>query len=479
MRRAKIVATIGPASSSPERMRALILAGLDVIRVNMSHGAHDSHAETIKNARQIASARTRPIAILLDLCGPKIRTGLLKDNKPVRLEAGERLTITTLDIVGDASIVSTSYANLPREVSEGDRILLSDGLIELRVEQAGEEEVVCRVINGGELGEKKGINLPGIKISAPSLTEKDRADLSFGLEQEVDYIALSFVRSARDCIVAKDLIASLGSNAPLIAKIEKAEALNDLDNIIDACDGVMVARGDLGVETAVESVPFYQKQIIAKANAAEKLVITATQMLESMTHEPRPTRAEASDVANAVLDGTDALMLSAETAVGDYPVQAIETMSRIISFTETSCYEEDHYRDQIHHHQTGQEGRAIAEAAVFAAQELRAKLIVVYSKSGTMARHIAALRPVQRIIAFTPSEKTHAALAAVWGIEPLLLNFSGRIADLLGRSDDALIKHGLASSGETVVVMAGRIPEQPSISSMMKLHRIGEIEHAI
>jgi pyruvate kinase len=479
MRRAKIVATIGPASSSPERLRALILAGLDVVRVNMSHGAHDSHAKTIRNARQIASALDRPIAILLDLCGPKIRTGLLKDHKPVKLEVGERLTITTRDIAGDASIVSTSYANLPRDLSEGDRILLSDGLIELRVEQAGKEDVICRVINGGELGEKKGINLPGLKISAPSLTEKDRADLSFGLEQEVDYIALSFVRSARDCLAAKDLIASLGDHTPLIAKIEKAEALNDLDNIISVCDGVMVARGDLGVETAVESVPFYQKQIIAKANAAEKLVITATQMLESMTHEPRPTRAEASDVANAVLDGTDALMLSAETAVGDYPVQVVETMSRIISFTETSCHSEDHYRDLIHHHQTGQEGRAIAEAAVFAAQELRAQLIVVYSKSGTMARHIAALRPAQRLIAFTPQEKTYAALAAVWGIEPLLLDFGGRAADLLGRSDDALIKHGLASPGETVVAMAGRIPEQPSISSMMKLHRIREIKPAL
>jgi pyruvate kinase len=479
MRRAKIVATIGPASRSPERLHALIGAGLDVVRVNMSHGAHNSHAETIKNARRIASALNRPIAILLDLCGPKIRTGLLKENKPVKLESGERLTITTRDIAGDTSIVSTSYANLPRDVSEGDRILLSDGLIELRVEQVGEEEVVCRVINGGELGEKKGINLPGIKISAPSLTEKDRADLRFGLEQEVDYIALSFVRSARDCIAAKDIIASLGHHTPLIAKIEKAEALNDLDNIINACDGVMVARGDLGVETAVESVPFYQKQIIAKANAAEKLVITATQMLESMTHEPRPTRAEASDVANAVLDGTDALMLSAETAVGDYPVQVVETMSRIISFTETSCYSEDRYRDLIHHHQTGQEGRAIAEAAIFAAQELRAKIIVVYSKSGTMARHIAALRPVQKIIAFTPHEKTYASLAAVWGIEPLLLDFSGRTTHLLGRSDNALIKHGLAHPGETVVAMAGHIPEQPSISSMMKLHRIGEIKPAV
>lgn len=448
------------------------------MRVNMSHGAHESHAETIKYARQIAATLQRPIAILLDLCGPKIRTGLLKDHKPVTLVAGHRLTITTREVAGDSSIISTSYAHLPQDVNEGDRILLSDGLIELVVAKAGKDEVACRIVNGGELGEKKGINLPGIKISAPSFTQKDRADLIFGLEQNVDYIALSFVRSVRDCIGAKTLLGSLGSETPIIAKIEKAEALNDLDNIINECDGVMVARGDLGVETAVESVPIYQKQIITKANRAEKLVITATQMLESMTHEPRPTRAEASDVANAILDGTDALMLSAETAVGAYPVEAVETMSRIISFTETSCYQEDRYRDLIQHHQTGQEGRAIAEAAVYAAQELGAKLIVVYSKSGTMARHIAALRPAQRVVAFTPIEKTFASLAAIWGIEPILLDFAGRSADLLGRSDEALIQRDLARRGETVVAMAGRIPEQPSISSMMKLHQVGEIEPA-
>ncbi len=449
---------------------------MDVARVNMSHGSHESHDEAIKNARRIAAELNRPLAVLLDLCGPKIRTGTLRDHKPVYLQAGQELTITTRDLIGDSSMITTSYANLPRDVSVGDRILLSDGLIELRVEQVGPTDLVCRVINGGELGEHKGINLPGVKISAPSLTEKDRADLSFGLNRQVDYVALSFVRSARDCIGAKTLIEFLGANVPLIAKIEKREALEDLDKIIDACDGVMVARGDLGVETSVESVPYYQKQIIAQANAAEKLVITATQMLESMTHEPRPTRAEASDVANAVLDGADAVMLSAETAVGNYPVQAVETMARIVSFTETSCYWGDRLRDLIHNHQTGEEGRAIAEAAVFAAQELRAKLIVVFSKSGAMARHLAALRPLPPIVAFTPQEKTYRSLAAIWGIDPHLLDFEGRSSELLSRADEALIKRGLVTRGETIVAMAGRIPEQPSLSSMMKLHRIGEIE---
>lgn len=476
MRRAKIVATIGPASRSPERLRELILGGVDVVRVNMSHGEHAEHAETIKTAREVAAELGRPLAILLDLCGPKIRTGALRDHHPIRLEANQQLTITTREILGDATILSTSYAHLPKDVSPGDSILFADGLIELRVEQVGQTDILCRVINGGELGENKGINLPGVKLSAPSLTEKDRADLSFGLQQQVDYIALSFVRSARDCIGAKTLIEFLGAFTPLIAKIEKREALEDLDNIIENCDGVMVARGDLGVETAVESVPFYQKQIIAKANAAEKLVITATQMLESMTHEPRPTRAEASDVANAILDGTDAVMLSAETAVGDYPVRTVETMARIVSFTEQKCAPADAMRAPSRSRQSGTEGRAIAEAAIYAANELQTKLIVVFSKSGTMARHIAALRPAQRIIAFTPSPRAYCSMAAVWGLEPRLLDFEGRGVELIARADETLLREGLINRGETLVLMAGRIPQHPGLSSMMKLHRVGEIE---
>jgi len=482
MRKAKIVATIGPASRSPEQLRALMLAGMNVARVNMSHGSHVSHAETITSLRAVAAELNRPLAILLDLCGPKIRTGKLKDSQPIRLEANQTLIITTRNVVGevngDETVISTSYTPLPQDVKSGDQILLSDGLIELRVEQVAATEVVCHVINGGELGENKGINLPGVKLSAPSLTEKDRADLSFGLQQKVDYVALSFVRSARDCIGAKTLIEFLGSDTPLIAKIEKREALDDLDNIIEACDGVMVARGDLGVETAVESVPFYQKQIISKANAAEKVVITATQMLESMTHEPRPTRAEASEVANAILDGTDSVMLSAETAVGDYPVETVATMARIITFTESNCQVGDRSRELIHGYQKGTEGRAIAEAAIYAAQELNTKLIVVFSKSGTMARHLAALRPSQRIIAFTPHEQSYSALAAVWGIEPYLLDFNGRSSEMLARADETLLKQQLIKRGGTIVAMAGRIPGQPSLSSMMKLHVVGEIESA-
>ena len=474
MRRAKIVATIGPASCSPEKLRSLLLAGMDVARVNMSHGDHAQHSSTIRTAREIAAELNRPVAILLDLSGPKIRTGTLIDHEPVLLESGQRLIITTEDIPGSGTRVSTNYSLLPQDLAPGDQVLLSDGLIELRVEETREKDVVCTVVNGGLLGEHKGINVPGAMLTAPSLTDKDHVDLKFGIEQEVDYVALSFVRSARDIREAKNSIRHLGADTPVIAKIEKREALEDLEKIMEAADGVMVARGDLGVETAVESVPYFQKQIIAKANVAEKLVITATQMLESMTHEPRPTRAEASDVANAILDGTDAVMLSGETAAGEYPVRAVETMARIIAYTEKTRIETERTVRARAIEQTGEEGRAIAEAAVFASREMKTEVIVVFSKSGKMARHIAALRPPQRIIAFTPSSRTCAALAAVWGLEPRLLDFSGRSAELLARAEEKLLDEGIVSDGQTIIVMAGLIPEQRGLSSMMKLHHIGE-----
>ncbi len=454
-----------------------MLAGMNVLRANMSHGAQEEHAETIRSARSVAKELQLPLAILLDLSGPKVRTGLLRDHAQVQLSAGQHLTITTRDVPGDASIVSTSYVDLPKDVHRGHRILLADGLIELCVEECTATDIICRVVNGGALGEHKGINVPDVTLSTPSLTEKDRRDLSFGLSQGIDYVALSFVRSAADCERARQLMGASASEIGLIAKIEKREALNDLDRIIEVCDGVMVARGDLGVEMAVESVPFYQKQIIGKANAAEKLVITATQMLESMTHEPRPTRAEASDVANAILDGSDGVMLSAETATGQYPVEAVETMSRIVTFTESSfCADRP---SSLVGHQTGTEGRAIAEAASYAAQELGTRFIIVFSRSGTMARHVAARRPAQRIIAFTPLERTRSSLAAVWGIEPYLIDFSGRSVEFTMRADKALVELGLVEPGERVIVMAGEIPEQPSISSMMRLHRMGSINRAL
>src|SRR2546421_967819 len=334
MRRAKILATIGPASRDPAVFDAMLAAGLDGIRINMSHGTQEEKAADIQRARAAAEKLNRALAVLVDLSGPKIRTRALQNHQLVELKAGQVFVITTEDIEGDNTLVATNYDGMPNDVHAGARILLDDGAIELQVESTTATDVVTRVINGGMLGERKGINLPGVKLPIPSLTEKDRDDLKWAAQQKVDYFALSFVRSGKDCREAKELIKQAGSSAPLIAKIEKAEAIDHLDEIIVTADGVMVARGDLGVETSVELVPVYQKQIIEKAVLAGKMVITATQMLQSMTSSPRPTRAEASDVANAVWDGTDALMLSGETATGGYPVPAVATMARIIETAE-------------------------------------------------------------------------------------------------------------------------------------------------
>ena len=337
-RKAKIVCTLGPASSTPEMIDGLMQAGMDVARLNFSHGAHETHAATVAAIRSVSGRYERPVAILADLQGPKIRTGLLRDGKPVLLRDGQALTITTRDVHGDESVISTNYTPLPEEVKAGDRILLSDGLIELRVKSAGGTEVQCDVVNGGELGQKKGINLPGVKLKVRALTDKDHADLAFALKQGVNYIAVSFVRTAQDVEEAKQAIARAGSDTPVIAKLEKPEAIENLDAILKVTDGVMVARGDLGVEMSPEKVPVVQKQIIARARDFRLPVITATQMLESMTLNPRPTRAEASDVANAIFDATDAVMLSAETASGRYPVQSVAMMDRIIREAEANAH---------------------------------------------------------------------------------------------------------------------------------------------
>jgi pyruvate kinase len=335
MRRTKIVATVGPASRDRKVLERLAQAGVDVVRLNFSHGEHHEHLAVLQAVREISAALGRPIAVLQDLSGPKIRTGRLKGGQPIELKTGARVTITTDETIeGTPELISTTYDPLPKDVSPGDRILLDDGNLELRVVQASLQEVETEVVHGGLLKSNKGMNLPGVKLSTPALTEKDKKDLAFGVAHKVDYVALSFVRQAADVEECKALIRSLGGNCPVIAKIEKREAMNDLPQILEATDGVMVARGDLGVELSTEEVPTLQKRIIEMANAAGKVVITATQMLESMIENPRPTRAEASDVANAILDGTDAIMLSAETASGAFPVESVATMARIALYTE-------------------------------------------------------------------------------------------------------------------------------------------------
>lgn len=475
MKRAKILATIGPACRDTKVMEALLAAGVDGVRINMSHGTQEEKAQDISMARACAEKMNRPLAVLVDLSGPKIRTRTLKNHQAVKLEANQQFTITTHEIEGDNTQVATNYDGMPRDVFPGARILLDDGAIELRVESTTDTDVVCRVINGGVLGERKGINLPGITLPIPSMTEKDRNDLKWAAQQDVDYFALSFVRSGADCTEAKQLIKSAGSTAPLIAKIEKSEAIDHLEEIIDAADGVMVARGDLGVETSVELVPVYQKQIIEQANEAGKLVITATQMLQSMVSSPRPTRAEATDVANAVWDGSDCLMLSGETATGLYPVAAVATMARIIDTAETRNARGS-IVSKLVGRQTGRVSRALCEAAAFAADEMNTRIIAVFTESGLMARRLSSLRPDQRIIALTSSREAMNELALIWGVESVKIARSRSTEEILKIGEQTLLQADLAKTGETVVVMAGRLSGL-GLSSSVTLYTIADDIH--
>src|SRR4051812_8403769 len=405
MRRTKIVCTIGPSTSSPEMIARLIAAGMDVARLNFLHGTHEEHAQRIKLLRQAALQANRPLGILQDLQGPKIRTGKLKDGQPVQLRAGERFDITTRQVAGAAACVSTTYSALPRDVEPGDRILLSDGLIELRVIDETDDEVHTTVVFGGELRENQGINLPGVKVSAPALTEKDIADLEFGLAQGVDYVAISFVRRAADLRDIKARIKAAGKTTPVCAKIEKPEALDDLAAILEITDAIMVARGDLGVEMAPEQVPIVQKQLIDAASNAGVPVITATQMLDSMIRNPRPTRAEASDVANAIIDGTDAVMLSGETANGLYPIAAVEMMSRIAEVAEASGRHGDHIlAPSLVIERQPSVSKAISAAACAIVNALPVRAIVAFTMTGRSALLISNMRPIVPILAFTPSE---------------------------------------------------------------------------
>ncbi len=388
MRRAKILATLGPASNTKETIGMMMEAGINAVRINMSHGTQEEHTETIRIARDMAHKLDRPLAVLVDLSGPKIRTRTLEKGLPVELKEGAQFTITTRDIVGNGREVGTTFKELPQVVEKGTRILLDDGALELRVADETETDVICTVVVGGWLNERKGINLPNTTLPIPSMTEKDHADLIWAMEQNVDYIALSFVRKAEDCREVKEIIKRLNKRkmgrALLVAKIEKAEAIENLDDIIQETDGVMVARGDLGVETSVELVPVYQKLIIEKAVANDVFVITATQMLQSMIDNPNPTRAEASDVANAVWDGTDAVMLSAETAAGSYPVEAVRTMARIIDSAETIKPSQLKKPVKFSQPPSGRTSQALCQAAAYAAKERITEKIAVFTDSGLL-----------------------------------------------------------------------------------------------
>jgi pyruvate kinase len=468
-RRAKIVCTIGPAVSSAEMIDRLVRAGMDVARLNFSHGSPEEHRERAEWIRRASAHHQKPVAILADLQGPKIRTGKVAGGRPVKLRAGQTVVITTMPVAGTATRISTNFQALPRAVRRGDRILLSDGEIELRVRGVRGRDVVCEIENGGELGDHKGINLPGVKLRLPSLTGKDRRDLAFALKMGANYIALSFVRTAADVVAAKSAIARLEENTPVIAKIEKPEAIENLDAILGVADGVMVARGDLGVEMSLEKVPVAQKQIIARARDFRLPVITATQMLDSMKSNPRPTRAEASDVANAVFDGSDALMLSGETAVGRYPLATVAMMDRIIREAEASVVRQPRRRS------LGDldVAETVAEAVCHAADELRMKVIAVFTESGSSARLVSKYRPPIPIIAFSPKQETRRRLSLLWGVLPRTIEAVRDIDEVSLIAERRLREERLAKQGDVVGIIAGTPFGIAGSTNLMKLHVIG------
>ncbi|WP_322512632.1 pyruvate kinase [Chloroflexus sp.] len=456
MRRTKIVATLGPATSTPERIAGLIRAGMNVARLNFSHGTHAEHAARIAMVRRAAAEAGRHVAILQDLQGPKIRTGPLANGQPVELVAGQRFVITTEPIIGDANRVSTTYRALPLDVRPRDRILLSDGLIELVVTGRTDTEVETEVVHGGRLREHQGINLPGVRVSAPAATEKDYIDLAFGLEQGVDYVALSFVRRASDVREVKEFIRRAGKQTPVIAKIERPEALDVLPEILAEADGIMVARGDLGVEMPPERVPIVQKQIIAAANQALLPVITATQMLESMIHNPRPTRAEASDVANAIIDGTDAVMLSGETAAGAYPIEAVQMMALIADAVEASLSSNQHPATPRWTIAPAQSTpRAIAAAACTIANTLPVRFIAVLTQSGSSARLVSHYRPEVPVLAFCPTEETARRTSLYWGVTPIVIEARDRLDELEQQIVRMMREMGMVRRGDLIVLSGG------------------------
>lgn len=475
MRRTTIIATIGPASEKPEMIEKLICAGVDVFRMNFSHGDHATHEKVFNTIRKTAKKLGKFVGIMQDLQGPKIRVGTM-ENGAAPLEPRSLVTIVTRDVPGNSETIPTTYKHLPKDVRKGDRILMDDGNLELQVVESAGDSVRCRVVRGGTLKSKKGINLPGVPVSAPSMTPKDQDDLEFGLDLGVDIVAVSFVRRPEDIVKTKRFIKKAGHNVPVVAKIERPEGVHNIKGILDVTDMIMIARGDMGVEMPPEKVPAIQKMLIQEANSRGKGVVTATQMLESMIGNARPTRAEASDVANAVYDGTGAVMLSGETAVGLYPVEAVEIMSRI-------CEEAE--RHVLHKHimepskvfamTTGFSG-AIAYAAARVAHELDAKAIVAFTQSGTTARLVSKFRPECRIIGATLAEHIARRMSICWGVTPLVFKKVHNTETLLRDVDERLLETKLARRGDVVVITSGVPVSASGTTNLMKIHRIGELD---
>jgi len=471
MKRTKIVATLGPSSSTPEEIESLIQNGVDIVRLNFSHGTHEEHGALIRIVREISRKLDRPVGILQDLQGPKIRIGIIQAGK-VRLEDGQTFTITTHDVPGTETIVSTTYTHLPKDVKPGDPILVADGLLEFQVISVEGDRVVCRVTHGGILESHKGVNLPGSKLSTPSLTDKDKKDLAFGLEQGVDFVALSFVRTPEDVAQLKELIRKSGADIPVISKIEKPEAVESIDEIIAVTDAIMVARGDLGVEMKPEKVPFTQKVIIDKCIHRGIPVITATQMLETMRDYPTPTRAETSDVANAILDGTDAVMLSGETASGKYPVESVRMMSRIIHETESHL---KRYAKKFFHEVIPEDTfpDTVSQAACEAAYAMKAKAIIAFTQSGLTGRLISKYRPFTPIIAFTSDDQVRTRLLLNWGVRSYKIPMVDTFTDMIREVETTLLSHDLVSKDDIIVICAGAPLGSGKVTNAMMLHRIG------
>ena len=467
MRKTKIVCTIGPASDSPDVIRRMMDAGMNVARLNFSHGTREAHAAKIALIRQIAAEKNLPIAILQDLAGPKIRTGVFGCGS-IELKTGETFTLTARDVPGNEKEVGLTYRELPQDVQEGDTLLLADGALELRVEKVAGPDILCRVILGGKLSSHKGINLPSRSIRAPILTNKDYEDLAFGLAQDVDYVALSFVRSAADIEVARAYMRAQGKVRPIVAKIEKHEALAELDEIVAAVDGIMVARGDLGVDIPPEKVPTAQRRIIEKANFAGKPVITATQMLKSMTDAPRPTRAEVTDVTNAVLEGTDAVMLSEESAMGQYPVEAVATMAKIAEEAEKG-YPREAWWQRLQQVETVDESEAIARAACSLAETIDAQALVVATQTGGTARLAAKTRPAQTILAGTTEPDAFRRLALVRGVRPMMIQPVDLLIHLFEEMHRAAKETGVVKTGDSVVCTAGFPLGKTGASNLIKV----------
>lgn len=472
MLRVKIVCTIGPSSKDPEVLADMIESGMSIARLNMSHGTHEYHAETVQLIREVSHNVGKPVAILADLQGPKLRMGKMQTGG-IPLQTGESFVLTNEDVVGVVGRAPVQYKSLPKLVNAGERILIDDGLLELQVEETTENEIRTKVIFGGQLHDNKGINLPDASLGIPAITDKDREDARFALEQGADWIALSFVRTAREVLELKSLIQEHRPNGyqiPIISKIEKPDAVRNIDAIIQASDAIMIARGDLGIETSAEAVPIVQKIIIGKCLRAAKPVITATQMLDSMIRNPRPTRAEASDVANAVLDGTDAIMLSGETAVGAYPIEAVKTMARVAREAEEAIG--DFMRRQFSEPDIFSNAGAVCHATIQAADETDARAIVAPTMSGNTPKLIAAFRPAAPVLAITPVQSVQYRLCLHWGTYPLFTNHLNNtdevIADALQRAKESC----LVNAGDTVIVTGGVVGGQRTATNLMLISTI-------